>query len=146
MLQYAQQPKREVAGRSVALSGRTDLVRRIRTYYPTAGGTPPGERGTWRPAVWSRPPGRHVAAGVNSDRRGPRGAAAPRGSEWGFYGSALLPSPRATEVKETCAMQSLGKSWGPFSCPSNPKKFAQYLSHRILRYMHVVLNVDERKN
>jgi hypothetical protein len=33
-----------------------------------------------------------------------------------------------------------------FSCPCNLKKFAQYLSHQILRHMHGVLNVDERKN
>ena len=33
----------------------------------------------------------------------------------------------------------------PFSFSQNPKFFAQYPSHRILRHMHGILNVDEKK-
>ena len=34
---------------------------------------------------------------------------------------------------------------GPFSFLQNPNFFVQYPSHRILQYMHGVLNVGEKK-
>ena len=33
-----------------------------------------------------------------------------------------------------------------FSSPQKPKTFQDSLSHRILRHMHAVLNIDENKN
>jgi hypothetical protein len=48
------------------------------------------------------------------------------------------------EVNEYCCC-CCNQIKGLFNCSCNLKKFTQYLSHRILRHMHGVLNVDERK-
>ena len=59
-------------------------------------------------------------------------------SRFGLWSSSL-------EINKFLRSQQRTLPKAPFRCPQNPKNFAQYPSHRILRHMHGVLNVDEKK-